>query len=342
MSIYRCNQCGHLEEVSNNLRETFCTQCNNLVKVYDTVFFVGKLLERYLSAYRELQVLKAQETQEDSVNENHEQEEKDAQIQTENQKNLLAGVNLSSTDILATEEQHLPLQQWFMERKITPTFDHSNVDMTGYFDEASEEIGSKFHLTKDILSRIGWAYRNNHSGLNLDLSKMSQKDAQIINNLCRELYSNTLFSKYFYQKQDKVVRLGLQKAVAIKQFFSGEWLEWFALHKILVEAKQRGKTYTFSCARGMKIEFVNQDIYELDVVLLPSGKDPVVIECKSGEFRKDIEKYVKLKKRLTLSNQHFIILVTDLEDAQAVALGSMYELTFVTPKTLMKHVRELM
>ncbi len=111
---------------------------------------------------------------------------------------------------------------------------------------------------------------------------------------------------------------------------------------MLEEAKQKGKDYAFSCARNIKIEFDNEDKHELDVVFLPMGKEPIVVECKSGEFRRDIEKYVRLKKRLNLPDDRFVILAADLEESQAVALGSMYGLTFVTPKSMMKHLRMVM
>ena len=180
-----------------------CPQCKSPVKVYDTLFFVKKLLERYFSVNRELQALK-QQGETDEANQ--------ADQEQTGQGNLLVGVNLSATDILATSEQHEPLKRWFAQNNIVAEFDFSAVDMSGYFDEAADVLGSKYHLTKDILSRIGWAYRNNHTGISLDLGKMSQKDGQAINNLCRQFYSHTLFSKYFYQKQDKIVRLNLQSA----------------------------------------------------------------------------------------------------------------------------------
>lgn len=334
MGIYHCNKCGHMAECEHkpDMPEVPCPKCKTPNKVYSTLFFVQKLLERYFAVNRELQALKAQEAEEGGM-----QQEQSEQARN----NLLVGVNLAETDVLATAEWHEPLRQWFVKRNITPEFDFSAVDMSGYFDEAAAEIGGRFHITKDILSRIGWAYRNSHTGINLDLGKMAQKDAQTINNLCRQFYSYTLFSKYFYQKQEKIIRLGLQSASPIKHFFSGGWLEWFALGKILTEAKQRGKAYTFSCARNVKIKFANEDLHELDIVFMPSGRQPIVIECKSGEFRRDIEKYIRLKKRLDLANNHFVILAADLEDSQAAALNSMYELTFVTPKTLMKHIREV-
>ena len=103
--------------------------------------------------------------------------------------------------------------------------------------------------------------------------------------------------------------MGIQSATAIKDFFSGEWLEWFALGKILTEAGQKGDKYVFSCARRIKIQFSNEDKHELDAMILPEGGTPVVIECKSGEFRRDIKKYILLKKKLNLPRNHFIRLL---------------------------------
>lgn len=161
---------------------------------------------------RELQALKQQE----------EGREENAQQDTgsENQNyNPLAGVNLSETDILATEKQHEPIRQWFARANIVPMFNLQAVNMSGFFDEAAAKLGSNYQITKNMLGQISWAYSHNHTSISLDVGKMSQKDGQTMNNLCRQFYSHTLFSKYFYQKQEKIVRLNLQRATAIKHFF---------------------------------------------------------------------------------------------------------------------------
>ena len=338
MGIYRCNKCGNMAEhdYQQGMADIACQKCSQPVKVYDTLFFVGKLLERYFSTYRELQALmqneNSGEANSDSV---------DSKVHGEGH-NILVGVNLASTDVLATEHQHEPLKQWFIGRQITPQFDFSAVDMGGFFDEAAEELGKQYRLTKDLLGQMNWAYGKNHTGINLDIGKLSQQDGQILNDLCRRFYGQTLFAKYFYQKQDKIIRLTLQRTTAVRNFFGGGWLEWFALGKLLAEAKQRGKAYGFSCARNVKIRFGNEDLHELDVVFLPSGGMPIIVECKSGEFRRDIEKYVQLKKRLGLPDSHFVILATDVDDSQIVGLSRMYGLTFVTTKTIMKHLKTVM
>ncbi len=120
------------------------------------------------------------------------------------------------------------------------------------------------------MDRVCFAYRKSHSWVNLELASLSQKDAQAINTLCRQLYSHTFFARYHYQKPEKIVRLTLQTAPAVRQFFDGGWLEWYAFITLIELAQQRNKD--FSCARGVKVVFPNEDLHELDVVCLPAGQ----------------------------------------------------------------------
>ena len=335
MGIYRCNHCKNIREYINHrsLQPVHCHNCGQEVKVYDTVFFVKNVIERYATAMLELNALKQELQNGQKI------PPESAPAQTSTGENPLHGVQWSESDALASQAQHAPLNQWFTQRQIQPQFDYDAVNMSGYYDEAAEKIGENHALLKDTLGRISWAYRQNHAGLNIDLKKYSQKEGQIIQNLCRELYNSTFFTRYAYQKQDKILHLKLQSAQPIRQFFNGAWLEWFALGKMLEMAAKRGKSYHFSCARSVKIRFANEDLHELDVVFLPNGKNPLIIECKSGEYRRELDKYLALRKRLDIPASHFIILGTDLDDTQAKSLSAMYELTFATLDNLSEHLQ---
>ena len=135
------------------------------------------------------------------------------------------------------------------------------------------------------------------------------------------------------------MRLSLQPAPKVRQFFEGGWLEWYALIELLqhLQSRQLG----FSCARGVKVVFANEDLHELDVVALPQGQPPICIECKSGEFRRDIDKYQRLRKRLGLERNRFIICATDITTEQATGLTAMYDLTFVNLSSLKPHLATL-
>lgn len=329
MPVYRCNQCGHVSESPTAGLQVPCGACQTPCQVFDTAFYVRKLVERYFATVRELKLLQSETQGESGLS---------AQEATESQ-NGTDNDTYADFGNLATATQHEPIERWLKSRQVQPQFDYSNVDTSGYFDEAASRLGKELELFEELLQRVAWSYRKSHTGLNIDLSTTPQKDIQSITKLCRDLYSHTLFSRYQYQKQEKVLRLSLQPAPKVRQFFEGAWLEWVALLDTIEYMKARRKS--FSCARGVKLQFQNEDLHELDVVVLPKSEEPFVIECKTGEFRRDIDKYQRLRRRLGISASRFIVCATDLNEEQATSLSAMYELTFATPKSLIKHVSSL-
>ena len=318
-----------------------CARCGKPASVFGTVFYVEKLVERYFSALREIKALQQPDTPPDGM-----KDSSAAQPVAQTQESVAAkasplqDVNLHNTNLLATAEQHAPLQTWFASRQIETQFDYAQVDTSGFFDDAARMVGNDYVLFSELMDRVRFAYRKSHSWVNLELANLAQKDAQAINTLCRQLYSHTFFARYHYQKPEKIVRLTLQTAPAVRQFFDGGWLEWYAFIAVIERAQQRG--LTVSCARGVKVIFPNEDLHELDVVCLPDGKPPICIECKSGEFRRDIDKYLRLRKRFGMDRQHFVICAADLTQEQAAGLTAMYELTFVNLETLTPHLATLL
>lgn len=334
MAIYRCGQCGLVAEdfVAAVGAKVPCGRCGAECTVYGTVFYVEKLLERYVATLRELRT-----AQEAASGEGRPAAPSDPKAS--NPEALAPSEDLHNTRSLATAQQHEGLRAWFAARQLQATFDHARVDTTGFFDEAAQAIGERYDLYGDLVERVRFAYRKNFGWLNLDLSRLPQKDGQAVNQLCRQLYDHTCFARYSYQKPEKIVRLTLQSASAVRAFFEGGWLEWYAFITLLALQQRRGQA--FSCARGVQLTFANEDVHELDVVFLPADQSPICIECKSGEFRRDIEKYLRLKKRLGIERGRFIVCASDLTDEQAAGLNSMYELSFVSLGSLPAHLQTL-
>ena len=304
--------------------------------VYGTVFYVEKLVERYFSALREVAALQQPDKPADDSTSACSGESVSAQATS---AETLSGIDPNNTTLLTTVEQHAPLQAWFSARKIEARIDYALVDTSGFFDDAARMLGEGHALYAELIDRVRFAYRKSHGWINLELGNLSQKDAQAINTLCRQLYSHTFFARYHYQKPEKIVRLTLQTAPAVRQFFEGGWLEWYAFIELLTQLRQRGRPA--SCARSVKVVFPNEDLHELDVIALPEGQAPICIECKSGEFRRDIDKYLRLRKRLGIDRSRFIVCTTDLNDEQAAGLTTMYELTFVNLGSLGRHLQTL-
>lgn len=337
MPIYRCNSCGFVSDSTTapTGSKANCDRCNTPSTVFNTVYYVEKLAERYIAALRELDALKKPDASASSLPVNTR-----ATPAPEPKEPFLLGIDVHNTSVLANALQHEPLSAWFAARHIDAKFDHAAVDTSGFFDDAARLIGERYDLFGELVERIRYAYRNSHSGVNIEIGGLSQKDGQALNNLCRQLYSHTFFSRYHYQKPEKIIRLTLQTASAVRQFFDGGWLEWFAFIEAINQLKE--KKLVFSCARGVKVVFPNEDLHELDVMVLAQGQEPVCIECKSGEFRRDIDKYLRLRKRLGLDRSRFIICATDLTDEQASGLTAMYELSFVSLGSLGKKLQHLL
>lgn len=329
MAIFRCNKCAYLAEVAADpIGATLnCPQCGHTDRVYDTTFFVKKLLEKYFASLASLKRIQAEADN---------QEPPAAPVQQPS----LDGINLHNTDLISTDLQHGPIHDWFAARKIQVKPNYKAVDTTGFFDEVAVELGKHYETYKEIINRIRSAQRVGQPGFFIQLAKKSQKEAQAITTFCRQLYDYSFVAKYYYQKPEKTINLTLQSSQLIQDFFAGEWLEWYALMQVLELCQERN--IAFSCARNLSIVFANEDLHELDVFFLLNGTTTICIECKTGEFRQSIDKYGTLRKRLGLTKEQFIVCVLGLPDDQASGLSSMYDLTFVSEKSLIPHVARLL
>lgn len=119
----------------------------------------------------------------------------------------------------------------------------------------------------------------------------------------------------------------IQPSAIIRNFFNGEWLEWYVFISLIKELKKAG--ISVNAMRNLVIKLPNSKVFELDVFFLLNNETPVLIECKSGEFRSEIDKYVDLKKRLKFDPNSFFLFALDLDEQQCKGMSAMYGITFV-------------
>jgi hypothetical protein len=334
MSVYRCASCEFVgEEGTLGAGSKLpCAKCGASCTLFATTFYIERLVERYVATRRELTALKVAIT-------NPADESSPDSIVAPSAATLQLD-ELHNSNQLATEVQHKPLSDWFRARQITATPDLHAVDTTGFFDEAAREIGDHHEALAGLMEQIRFAYHREYTWLTADLSNYDPLVRQNVLGFCRELYSQTLFARYSFKNQTQTLSLGIQPAKAVRAFFMGEWLEWYALTTLLSLCIEGGREY--SCARRLTVTLQNSESRELDVAALISGRTMLVIECKTGEFRSEIEKYVKLRQRLGIDRTQFIICNPELTDEQATGLGTMYGLTFVNLASLKTHLSAFM
>lgn len=325
MAISRCNKCGSLAEHDSELvgSKQQCANCGTEVDVYDATFFVGRLLDRYFAMQQELNQLRAASSS--------------AQPGTTSPSPL--PFDIHNTDHFSSEVQHKAILDWLRGRSIGATINGGAVDTTGFFDEAAVAIGSDRELLGHVCDRIRGAQLREVNSAIIHVDNRSDEESRALEAFARKLHHWSLVTRYFVNKPEQNIRLILQSAPAVKRFFAGEWLEWFSLMTVLRICKERG--IDFSCARNLTLSLPGDEKRELDVFFLLRNSQPLYIECKSGEFRQDIAKYVALRTRLNIDPRYFIVCVADMDREHAKGLRAMHDMTFVNTETLAEHVASL-
>lgn len=335
MAIFRCNRCGYLRQVTDEYisKTAKCPQCQTATPIYDTITFIEKILDRYFTIKKELSQLQQQNATPNLL---------EFQIvdTPEETSFSLSDIDIHNTTELTTNQQLQPIVAWFETRKITISVDPKDLDTTGFFDEMALELGNNYEVLREVSDKIKRTQNKGYTHVNFQLSTKSQKEIQEIVHFCNQLYKYSFVAKCYYQKKEKILKLTLQTATPIVHFFNGIWFEWFVFIQTFTLLQE--KQVIFSGVRSLNVTFPNEDAYELDNFFLINNTIPLCIECKAGEFRQDLDKYARLRKRINIPPSHYLLCVAGLTDEQASGLTSMYEVTVVNEKTIIPYVEKLL
>ena len=326
MAIFRCNKCGHIREVGIDYigKSVKCPKCDNSATIHDTVAFLNALIKKHINQTKEFHKLRKELT-----NNNSDQEA------AENFS--FEDIDIYNTNIFTQNNSFAPIIEWFEKQNIKVQVNPYAVDTTGFFDEIALLLGNNFSVLSFVSNQVKYIQNKGYTNVKIELLKKNQKEIQQITSFCQVLYDYSFVAKYHYQKKDKIIRITLQTAPKIKNFFNGIWMEWFALMKLLEFF--HNKKINPACARNLDISFSGGNSNELDIFFLTEKSIPICIECKTGEFRHDINKYLSLRKQLNIGKNQFVICVFGLSQEQAQGMSSMYELTFVNEHTLINHMQ---
>ena len=329
MAVFLCGRCGHVREVASDHigKSVGCPRCKATGAVHDTVTLLDRLIAEFRVQRTELRELRAKlmPVEEEEL--------------TDAERPPLPDIDIHATDALAHPRQFQPILEWFERRNIRFDVNHRAMDTTGFFDEVAVQLGDRYETLKLVSNQIRFAQRKGFSAAKLTLSKSSEDEIAALTSFCRELHEYSFVAKYFYRKDEKTAWLTLQTVPEIVKFFNGEWLEWYVFMKLLAFFRER--RIPVACLRNPVVTFPNDDVHELDVFFLVDSRIPLCIECKTGEFRQDIDKYTRLVKRLNLEKGQFLICATGLDEKQIQGFNSMYGVTFANETTFLEHVRQV-
>ncbi|MBL8541259.1 MAG: hypothetical protein JNK68_12935 [Betaproteobacteria bacterium] len=323
MAILRCSKCGHLEELPPEAAGTTqtCPHCQASVQAHDTVYFVSKALEKLFALQVEAVRLRA-------VGAGGSMLARSAPL-----AGSAEPFDLHNSALLSTELQHGPVRDWFQRRQVRVRTNPRAVDTTGFFDEVAVAIGRNYSVLKEVVDRIRFAQMKGFTQATIHFERKTPEQVEHITRFCRQLFEYSFIAKCLHLKDEKPrLRLILQTAPAIREFFNGDWLEWLVLMTLLESAREHGLRY--SCARNLVITLQNEETFELDVFFLIDGTRPLCVECKSGDFRQDIDRCLTLRRRLGIGRDDFIVCAAGLDAKQAAGFSSTYDLVFCSERDL--------
>ncbi|NOQ63702.1 MAG: hypothetical protein GQ582_04255 [Methyloprofundus sp.] len=328
MAFFRCKQCLHMREVSNNYtgKSVKCPQCKTVSQVHDTVAFVESIIKKYVLQSKELKRLQKSDIA-----------GSEPTLVVDNDYCELSDIH--NTTELSSQKQYAPIVSWFQEHDIQTDVNHDAVDTTGFFDEIALSLGNQYTVLEELVSKIKYLQQKGYGNAKLPLVKKSKADKEIIKAFCQELYDYSFVTKYFFNQKEQSIHLSLQTVPSIVNFFNGIWMEWFIFIKLLNFFNAH--KISNACLRSLDITFSNDDKNELDIFFIANGM-PICIECKSGEFRPYIDKYSKLRKRLKMDKSQFLFCVIGLDEKQTQGLSSTYDVTFVNESNLFLHLEKIL
>mgnify|MGYP002627015031 CR=1 FL=1 len=321
MAIYHCPRCGLLAESTELVGNTIaCANCAQEVEIQDTVLLVQSIMQKYSELSNKIKLL----------------QEKYIPLDT---ANTAFQATLNNSDFFANPKQHEKIKHYLNSKNLTVSFNYAAVDMSGYFDEAAELIGDHFPLLEKYLKQIRFLYANNKVSLMIECVNLPQQENQKLQNIFKKLFNYTILSKYSYQASEKKIRISLNTSDNIKKFLTGGWLEWYATIKLIKEAKMQEKP--FSIARSVIVQHENGDKNEFDVVFMIDNKTPLFIECKSGEFRQYLDKFIRICKKINIPTKNWLVLASEIDKQQADAFEKMYPVRFCDLTHFLEKIKPL-
>ena len=213
----------------------------------------------------------------------------------------------------------------------------------GLLDELSLYLGEHYA----VLKRFHRKLRSNVGRkLYFDLKGLDSREKSIHNQYLKRLKSSDFlrFGRVVKstERSDYIVATTHERS-DVQGFLDGGWFERFIYSKSITLFESEGVDYRY--LRNSKITYKHgqsdKGKAELDLFFLLDGK-PLLIECKAGsQYDEKIEKFVTNKKMLGIDSNNAILVVLDIDQAEAHLRSKNWNITVSDQNTFIDSIREL-
>gem|GEM_PF-5536643 len=229
---------------------------------------------------------------------------------------------------------------WFGERGITAEV-QEETEADRVFDRLAEYLGDHYADLHRIAGGIRWTILEREDTklavhkLSPSQKKRSLEFIQMLNNLA-------LLDSYHYNEGAGRLRFQARHDPRLLRFINGQWLERY----VLVKGRKcfQGATVDVASARNIHVTAPPSGRFEMDVIFLVGGQ-PIWIECKSREFRRDIGKYAERAQLLGIPLDRTVVAVQSFEDEgaeeAAADIPRLHGLSVSDTKGLVRRFKEI-
>ena len=262
-------------------------------------------------------------------------QDEDANIQSAEQA---ARTLTDANQPLGSATQRQRLQKWFASRGATLEFDSHSAYRNAHLEQAASAIARQHQALAPLLGQISWATQLGDTRISLDVSEISAPGKRALQHLFQQFQSYGLFISHSHTQGEPIWQIHLAPLSQVQHFFQGEWLQWYALAQLMA----LGRSGRDACARKVSARFANSDKTQLDLLMLPEGGQPIVIQCRASDFHGGIGAFTRLKSAIHLPPERLIVLASELDPSQALMLSGVHKLSFLPPDMLFEHLQKLL
>ena len=249
-----------------------------------------------------------------TINRNTDVEKKTTKLETSEKKVI---INEDKTD-------RTRIQQYFEEKGFEVFNTHDLDAANPTFITIANNIGTAYSDVEPLIKEIK---RNLAKGqqFTLCIKAYSQKDITYMCGLATTLKQHGLLKEYIYKKSPHFIIVAKpENSSKIHDFYTGHWLEYYAAS--VVRSAMSGRRGARSV--NMNTEVRDKLDYVLEFDVIATFRDEVFwVECKTGEYKKYIDKYEKTAERLGLDSSHVFLVIAGIDDATVKALNEQHNIT---------------
>jgi len=241
---------------------------------------------------------------------------------------VFVGESSSGTDTKSNNDRRAIIYEFLSSRNIRVKHVAPEDEADKVLDSIAIFMGDRYSLIKPFYEQLK-AKMNSGDTIRMDLKERTQQEISNICQLATWLHEIAFLKDYVYRKSPKYLLFAVpNKIPKAMNFLAGGWLERFVKAKVKSLIEQLDPPLEFSFLSNVQIQLPNGNDFELDH-LLEVNRDIYWFEAKTGDYQRYVQRYSTFSKILGLEKDHAFLILTDITDAGAMALETLFNMKVV-------------